>query len=140
MAIGEAEATAIIERHPQEIAQILEQFKVLMKIGEDGFLIVQAGDYYVQFMVLKGARNLIVDAVSNNYLPAKKQLGAEAGAALVGFGFESPKIDADNFTMPYVLTGGDDNFSYLAVLALAVLYDVYHVSEDAPLSFELDSA
>ena len=140
MALDEAEALAILEGRPQDVAAITAQLKELIPMGEDGFLIVQAGDYYVQFMVLKGARNLIVDAVSNNYLPAKKQLGAEAGAALVGFGFESPKIDADNFTMPYVLTGGDDNFSYLAVLALAVLYDVYHVSEDAPLSFELDSA
>lgn len=130
---------AVIERHPQEIAQILEQFKGLMKIGKDGFLIVQADDYYVQFYVLEGAKSFAVEVVSNFFLDAKKQYGAQAVAALLGFGFAPPE-KGSNFTMTYALTGGDEDFSYLAVLALAVLYDICHVPEKTPLSFELNSA
>jgi hypothetical protein len=137
MTIGEDEATAIIERHPQEIAQILDRFKKLMAIGEDGFLIVQVDDFYVQFFV-SSAKSLEVEAISNYFLEAKKQLGAEGIAALLGFGFTPPE-KGFNFTMSYALTG-DADFSYLAVLTLAALFDVYHAPEDAKLTFELNSA
>jgi sulfur relay (sulfurtransferase) DsrC/TusE family protein len=137
MAIGEDEAMATVERHPQEIAQILEQFKKLMALGEDGFLIVQIDDFYVQFYVSTATR-LDIEAISNHFLSAKKQLDAQGIVKLLGFGFAPPE-EGFNFTMSYTLSGEAD-FSYLAVLALAALFDVYHAPEHEPLSFELNSA
>ena len=123
MAIGEDEAMATVERHPQEIAQILEQFKKLMALGEDGFLIVQIDDFYVQFYVSTATR---------------LDMDAQGIVKLLGFGFAPPE-EGFNFTMSYTLSGEAD-FSYLAVLALAALFDVYHAPEHEPLSFELNSA
>jgi hypothetical protein len=110
----------------------------MMAIGDKAFLIVYAGDYYVQFYVIPGGKRLAVEAISNAYLPAKKRIGEDTAAGLAALGFAQPLSDA-NFTMDYELTGEAD-FTVLAVMALAALYEVYRCPQDERLSFELNQA
>jgi hypothetical protein len=135
MAISEGEAMAIVERRPQQIAQILEQFKKLMALGKDAFLVVETDDFFVQFYRDKDASSMGIEAISPEVLPPEKQPDAPSIAKLSEFGFAPPE-EFPNHTMDYALSG-DADFSYLAVLALAVLYDVYHAPENEPLNFEI---
>jgi len=139
MALDEAEALAILEGRPQDVAAITAQLKELIPMGEDGFLIVSIDDVYVQFMVAPGAKSLFVEAVSNDYLPAPKRIDAAAIAKLQSFGFEGSEEKGFNFSMEFELKSDTDS-TVLAVLTLAVLYDVYHCPAEKPLAFELNSA
>jgi hypothetical protein len=115
MALSEPEALAILERRPQDVAAISAQLKELTALGEDGFLIVSLDDVYVQFMVGPGAKSLFVEAVSNDYLPAKKRLDEAGIALLLGLGFEAPEGKGGNFSMEFERKG-DADFALLAVL------------------------
>jgi len=139
MALDEAEALAILEGRPQDVAAITAQLKELIPMGEDGFLIVSIDDVYVQFMVAPGAKSLFVEAVSNDYLPAPKRIDAAAIAKLQSFGFETPEEAGFNFSMEFEIKGDTDT-TVLAVLTLATLFDVYACPAGQPLAFELNSA
>jgi hypothetical protein len=137
MGIDAALALAIAERRPQDVAKIADQLKqITAKARGDRFLIVSVGDVFVQFLALEGPDSLVVEAISNAYLPAGQQLGQAGIDALQGLGFERPLEVNFNFSMDYAVKS-DADLDLAAVIALAAL-DVYHCPEDAALSFELN--
>jgi hypothetical protein len=137
MGIDAALALAIADRRPDDVAKIVDQLKqITAKARGDRFLIVSAGDVFVQFLALEGPDSLVIEAISNYYLPADRQLGRAEIDALQGLGFELPLEENFNFSMDYTVTG-DADLALAAAIALAAL-DIYHCPEDAPLSFEIN--
>jgi hypothetical protein len=137
MGIDVAVALAIAERRPQDVAKIAGQLKqITAKARGDRFLIVSVGDVFVQFLALEGPDALVIEAISNAYLPAGKQLGQAETDALQGLGFELPLEENFNFSMDYAVKS-DADLDLAAVIALAAL-EIYRCPEDAPLSFELN--
>jgi hypothetical protein len=135
MAFGEAEAAAILERQPTEVAAIVDQLRRLTsKPGENSFLVVSADDYYIQFLSLPRKRSLAVEAISNAFLSKKSQIGEAATQELLGLGFALPD-PGFNFSMEYELQNDSD---YTAVMTLAALFDIYRCPQGTKLAFELN--
>jgi hypothetical protein len=66
--------------------QIVSGLRKLRTEGESGsFMIVSAGDVYVQFAGAHGSTQVECQAVGNSYLPAKRQLDASKIAELERF-------------------------------------------------------
>lgn len=98
--------------------------------GDGNFVIVTAGEYYVQFAGEPGADEVHMEAVGNEYLEGDLALDEEQERALTEMGFtvESP----GNWTMD--LPVDPDNLRELAATAVAVLRDIYGVN---PVGIEL---
>lgn len=105
------------------------------KGGEDNFLVVQAGDAYLQFAGGKKADAFVWEAVSNENLPAGKKLTPDQEKALVARGFEPE--EGLNFSQ-LVEIAGTKTLEQLAKDSIAIFQEVYGVAGDAALEFELN--
>lgn len=120
---------------------LFEALRRLVHEGEhDAFLVVDAKDYYIQFMLEleNGGRELYSEAVSNAYLPPSLRLDKESAKSLIDMGFEDPPDENSNFHRTYELDGTDEQLREIVSTSIEVLADVYEVSERVNLDINLD--
>ena len=127
---------------------------------QDGwnFLIATSGHAYVQFSKDPGDQSILVEAVSNTYLPEDKQLTWGGIYSLHSFGFEDPDTEVTPEQARTTFTAGEIargsirkspnyfryfdcatplNIEVLAAIAVEVLSAVYGAAPDGELKLEL---
>jgi len=113
-----------------EIAAALQ--RITREGGDGNFLIVSAGDYYVQFYGEPGERTIGCEAVSNTYLSGKRELRLDQINELKGRGF----VLDGNFSRQYNLDEVDEY--QLAQMTVGILQRVYGVPADTLVQIELN--
>jgi hypothetical protein len=99
------------------------------------FIVENELPYYVQFW--REEDSILTEAVSNAFLPEKLRLGESKIDKLQGLGLTPPSKDLENFSR---IDGTSDPTRLLPRLARSVadvMADVYEVSRDAKLDFDL---
>jgi hypothetical protein len=104
--------------------------------GPGNFLIVSAGDVYIQFAAHPGNPQLVCEAVSNDYLPEKLQLSAVAMEQLKGLGFVAGADGFNNFSRSFDIPT-EEQARELSRLTLRILEEIYGVSKNAEVHLEL---
>lgn len=94
---------------------------------QPGFLIVQIGDYYVQFRDADEPGILDFEAVSNEYLPEPSRLSEDQTQHILSLGFNLDH-PAGNFYQQIAATETD--CFKAAETSVEVFYDVYLSSEE----------
>ena len=112
-----------------EVAKRLEELAT-----DGGFIIVSAGDYYVQYRSQDEVPTLRSEAVSNAFLPAERQLDVAQTKELEGRGF-TLCLDSKNFFRECSVHGPDDARKE-ARLTLEILQHVYGCSAACILRIE----
>lgn len=110
--------------------------RLLTEGGNENFLIVSAGDVYLQFAASPGNKEVYCEAVSNENLPADLHLTVQKVMALNQLGFEDTG-DLPNFSRNFDVSGEQDILE-LARLARSVLSDIYGCPAETKLKFELN--
>jgi hypothetical protein len=112
---------------------VLEELtSLLVELTQEGSSLsavtVSAGDFYVQFA---GApAELLIEAVSNDYLPGEAHLNDYQLAVLYGLGFElDEEAEESNFLLEYELeddeTWEEQSLREFALQALGILHYVF---------------
>lgn len=118
--------------------RVLEQLSRLTECGHGSFLIVEASDYYVQFMYHPADEGILyMEAVSDNFLAPEIQLKKRAADLLQELGFDEPKDDESNYSQTITLSDSKGQLPRIASLAVNILADVYSISSNTRLDFEL---
>lgn len=117
--------------------RVLEQLRRLIKCGEGSFLIIVAGDYYVQFMFHPGDAVLDCEAVSNCYLPHELQLKKRSADLLESLGFAKPQDNNSNYSQTFESADAKELLPSIATLVARIFADVYSVSNRTKLGFEI---
>ena len=116
--------------------RLVNDLRKILKAGKEStFLVVSAGDVYMQFLAMPGREEIYCEAVSNEFLPGKSRLSDSAVKQLREFGFAEPS-GSPNFARVFVLAG-DKDLTALARLTFLILSDIYGVAPDAELQFNL---
>jgi hypothetical protein len=120
--------------------QIIDKLTDLVSASHpDGtFLIIENGDFYVQFMHTKAEYDLFCEAVSNTYLPENAQLTQEDSDRLIAMGFTAPSEGFENYFREYFV---DKYLSVLPEIALTIVQvfsKVYKVSHTSKFNFTMD--
>jgi hypothetical protein len=100
---------------------LFEALRRLVHEGQDeGFLIAEAGDYYVQFLLehTEDGKELYSEAVSNAYLPERLQLDKESSDLLLSIGFEEPPDENSNYHRTYQIDGNNAELREIANTAV----------------------
>ena len=116
-----------------EIAGALH--KLTTEGGDNNFVIVSCGDFYVQFASSRGSQELYCEAVSNEYLSKDKRLAPDRIDRLEQLGF-----DLDDSSSQYsrqFKISGESEVHELARTALNILADVYGCRRDSQVKLEL---
>ncbi|MHA1556130.1 MAG: TY-Chap domain-containing protein [Candidatus Heimdallarchaeota archaeon] len=114
--------------------ELVDKFKELMQASEDGFLIVAPQNYsdvYVQFTYSSAI--LYCEAVSNEYLPKKKQLTKTKIGLLKQWNFTFDKNESPNFTTTF----STSNLPDLVNQIIKIFNDVYGVFNTNQFEIEL---
>ncbi len=136
MPLGPDEAAAVIAARGGDVETIIAKLKALVKLTDDNnFLIVSVGNYFVQFIAAAGYEGLSFEAVSNEFLDKNERIDEASIAKLLAFDFNKPDGDVANYALDFTIEN-DDDYAYLAALAIAVLTDVYNISSDRELEYE----
>ena len=103
--------------------------------GDNNFVIVSCGDFYVQFAGARGSRQLYCEAVSNEYLAQDQALVPEKIDRLEQLGFD---LDAgsNQYSRQFKIPG-ESEIRELAVTTLRILADVYGCRRDSEVHLEL---
>jgi hypothetical protein len=104
--------------------------------GPGSFLVVSAGEVYVQFAGNVGNQRLRCEAISNQYLPDKLKMSSAAMDRLKSLGFVLGGDPIEVFTRTYDLPT-DDYATGLAQLTLRILAEVYGVVPSAEVEVHL---
>lgn len=111
----------------------------LLKLTREGvpgdFLVVSAGEIYVQFSGSPGNPQVVCESISNKYLPTKLKAPAAVIKKLKGFGFVLSGGEIENFSQTFDLTT-EKQARELAKLAVRVLNEVYGVAKKAEVVIE----
>ncbi|MHA1155258.1 MAG: TY-Chap domain-containing protein [Candidatus Heimdallarchaeota archaeon] len=115
--------------------ELVDRFKELIQASEDGFLIVapqKDSDVYVQFTY--SSEELYCEAVSNEYLPKKKQLTETKIGLLKQWNFTFDKNESPNFTTTF----STSNLPDLVNQIIKIFNDVYGVFNTIKFEIELE--
>lgn|ERR1035437_1905500 len=115
---------------------VLEALQQVVREKVGSFLIVESGDYYVQF--LTSAETLYLEVVGNTFLPERLRLDRDKEARLVALGFRRPRSDHPNFDREYASSEATSQLRSLATLAVKVMADVFEVSQNARLQIQVN--
>lgn len=115
--------------------RVQESLNELASAASGSFLIVSSGDHYVQF--IREEDTIHCEAVSNNYLAEKLQLGDRANQKLVELGFEAPAGKTENYKREYSIREVSDRTGQVSKLAVRVMSEIYDVSKNADLAIGL---
>jgi type III secretion system-like peptide-binding chaperone len=103
--------------------------------GDSNFMIISAGDFYVQFSGSRGSSQVHGEAVSNDYLKSKHRLPPEKIDELEKLHFDL--VDSPgNFTRDFEVANSDQA-SDVARLALDILEKIYGCPRTSPIEIEL---
>jgi len=135
-------ASLLTARSP-DVARLTKELEDLMRRqaeNPDGncYLIVNAGDPYVQFVSDPEGKNVSFEAIANEFLPPERRLDQERIAALVALGFEPPEATGVNF-LTYRDLVEDGDFADVAAMSILVLFEIYGTPLDEPLTYERES-
>lgn len=104
--------------------------------GPGSFLVVSAGEVYVQFAGNVGNQRLRCEAISNQYLPEKQKMPPEAEDRLRHLGFSLGGEPIEVFSRTYDLPT-DDYAAGIAQLTLRILTEVYGVQPASEIEVHL---
>jgi len=104
--------------------------------GPGSFLVISAGEIYIQFAGNVGNQRLRCESISNQYLPDKLQMSAACVEKLESLGFVLGGDPIENFSRTYDLPT-DDYADGLARLTARILTEVYGVAPTAEVEVHL---
>jgi len=104
--------------------------------GPGSFLVVSAGEIYIQFAGNVGNQRLRCESISNQYLSDKLKMSPAAMDRLKSLGFSLGGDPIENFSRTYDLPT-DDYATGLAQLTLRILTEVYGVTPTAEVEVHL---
>jgi T3SS (YopN, CesT) and YbjN peptide-binding chaperone 3/TIR domain len=138
--VADSVEATLLNRSSEDAWIVVNEKKIRENLNElvnstGGWLIVSSGDHYVQFTVGKGS--LVMEAVSNQYLPAKLQLVEAKDQLLHKLGFNGPDKAFANYFRVLPLKEATKNVDSLAGQTVRAMADVYEVSRAAKLAVEL---
>ena len=113
--------------------------RLLNEGGEENFLIVSAGDIYVQFTSSNGESSVNCEVVSNRFLPDDLYLERPQVIQLNELGFESPSGADDgctNFNRPYNVNT-DERLEKLVEDVYFVFFEIFKLSLDTEFKLDL---
>ncbi len=120
----------------QRRSELVEQLRALLREGGNyNRLLVSAGDVYLHFIGARGENDLVVEAVSNRFLPAAAKMTPEREAVLDKRGFSSQRKRRN--PVRRLTLGGDTTLESIADEAAEVLALAYGVGPDEALTMEL---
>jgi hypothetical protein len=134
-------ALDLIGEYPNEVTAIERQLRqVVAKAGDATYLVVSAGDVFVQFIAQPGEKTIAVEAVSDENLPDELKLSDEGLSLMHALGFEDPEpaetSDRVNFFMELPATT-DAEIHRLTGTAIVAIFGAYQVDGEAKLEYEL---
>jgi hypothetical protein len=104
--------------------------------GPGNFLVVAAGDVYVQFAGSPGSPELRCESISNEYLADNRKMSPEAIEKLKSLGFGLGGGEIENFSRTYEIRA-EDQARELAQLTLRILAEIYAVPPAAEVEITL---
>ena len=104
--------------------------------GPGNFMVISAGDIYVQFAGSPGNPQVVCESIANEYLPKKLKMSAAAVQKLKRFGFKLGGVDIKNFSHTFALST-EDQARELAKLTRRILKEIYAVEPTAEVQIEL---
>jgi hypothetical protein len=104
--------------------------------GPGNFLVIEAGDVYVQFAGEPGSPLVRCESISNQYLPDKLKIFPEAIEKLKKLGFDLGGDEIENFSRTYEVST-EDQARELAQSTLRILAEIYGVTPAAEVDITL---
>ena len=115
------------------ITEALKQ--VLNQGGDNNFFVVQLdANFYIQVAGTKGSPKVILEAVSNEFLPKNKQLTKTQHDRLIQLGWELPKDS--NYTMDISIRTSEEIAKTVELIQLTAS-EVYNTKVITDLMLEL---
>jgi hypothetical protein len=135
--------TTLLAARSADVARLTNGLKDLMRRqaespGDACYLIVNAGDAFIQFMPDSQGRTVSFEAVASDFLPKNQRLDPERIAALVALGFQPPEQTGMNFAMDRPLSKEGD-YQEVAALGVLVLFEIYRAPLDKALTYDWGS-
>ena len=104
--------------------------------GPGNFMVVSAGDVYVQFAGSPGNPQLVCECIASEYLPPKLKIPAKGVKKLKTLGFVLGGGEIKNFSNTFPMST-EDEARELAQLTARILDEVYGVPLTADVQVEL---
>ena len=104
--------------------------------GPGNFLVVSAGDIYVQFAGSPGNSQVVCESISNEYLPKKLKITAESIDHLKSFGFTLGGDEIVNFSRTFEILR-EEQAQEVAKLAVRILREVYGLKKTTEVQIEV---
>jgi hypothetical protein len=104
--------------------------------GPGNFMVVSAGDVYVQFAGSPGNPKILCESISNEYLPQKSKMSKKDIETLKKLGFVLGGDQIENFSRSYEIPT-EAQARELADVTVGILKDVYGVALDGEVQIEL---
>ncbi len=104
--------------------------------GPGNFLVVSAGDIYVQFAGSPGNSQVVCESISNEYLPKKLKITAESIDHLKSFGFTLGGAEIVNFSRTFEILR-EEQAQEVAKLAMRILREVYGLKKTTEVQIEV---
>src|SRR5260370_42464450 len=97
--------------------------------GPGNFMVVSAGDVYVQFAGSPGNPKILCESISNEYLPQKSKISKKDIEALKKLGFVLGGDQIENFSRSYEIPT-EEQSRELSDVTGRILKEVYGVAAD----------
>ena len=104
--------------------------------GPGNFLVVSAGDIYVQFAGSPGNSQVVCESISNEYLPKKLKMSSESMDHLKSFGFALGGDEIVNFSRTFEIQR-EEQAKEVAEMTLRILREVYGLNKTAEVQVEV---
>jgi hypothetical protein len=104
--------------------------------GPGNFMVISAGDIYVQFAGSPGNPQVVCESIANEYLPKPLKMSAAAVQKLKKLGFKLGGDDIKNFSQAFPLST-EEEARKLAKLTKRILKEIYAVELAAEVQIEL---
>ena len=104
--------------------------------GPGNFLVVSAGDIYVQFAGSPGNPRVVCESISNEYLPKNLKVSSESIDHLKSFGFTLGGDEIQNFSHTFEILR-EEQAQEVAELAVRILREVYGLKKTAEVQIEV---
>jgi type III secretion system-like peptide-binding chaperone len=104
--------------------------------GPGNYMVVSAGDIYVQFAGSPGNREIVCESISNEYLPDELKVPAKGIKKLKSLGFTLTGDQIENFSRTYEIRT-QKQARELAALTVQILEEVYGVPRSAEVHIEI---
>jgi hypothetical protein len=125
---------------PAPFRWCISRMLALSESDRESFLIVSAGDVFIQLAARCMARTIHCEAVSGRFLPAHVGFRGEHARALTALGFGPPVAPGikgcPNFYRPVEMTN-EGSMDDLVMLMRMVMLGVYGCANEVPVKLEL---